>query len=639
MEQIGGSKGRSLFSRFNVYNEDSDPRVVDTRKQFSDFETGPLVEEPLLKSVKPSATVKARLINPVGRRADDTVRISKLMTKAGGITWVAHQAELESIQRRSKEKMLDAGLEHNDASVLKFLKNIGKSLLDTAHLTAKTLTQVAASGTGLHITPYLEARGYLKDSTGKVINGAERAIEGTGIRIDHKVGERKDSELYKRWQLTGSESINRQTDVHPLDNKDASTEKGSLRFTHKDKYMLEKNGDESFFLPGQRNIQYFNLDNLSESDAKKVVEKNENYQGEKRSLKREYEIREGERSLKPSHFFTGDIQYEEQYTMPSTDMKLAADNSGSYINRMKTYFEENEGTFIESKIRGVGAESSEDYSKDRHFVLYKGAEGTGTGTSRTLSGEDRAPQQHNKGAYTTVDFTSASLLESLKSPSNPNALVYEDSYSGLIPFMITSITPEMRYYLEFEANLESFDDSFTGTWSNHNYVGRAEKFWIYNNFDRKINFSFIAVSTGKQNLMTLYKRLNKLAGVTAPTYKNGVFMRGTLSSITIGEYVTDLKGIIGSVKFNWEHDYMWELDSGKSIQVPMVLKVSVDFTPIHDFVPTSLDLDYFGYKGTAKSYQSEGGAGSEEDSNTKLPVVSSNKEKDILTVEKVAEKR
>lgn len=159
---------------------------------------------------------------------------------------------------------------------------------------------------------------------------------------------------------------------------------------------------------------------------------------------------------------------------------------------------------------------------------------------------------------------------------------------GLVPFEISSITPEMRYYMAFEATLDSFNDNFTGNWNGTQYVGRAENFYIYTGFDRQIDFSFKAFASRPEYLYTLYRKLNALAGTTAPTYKDGVFMRGTLTSVSIGDLLVDQKGFFKGIRFNWKQDYQWEIDD-KILRVPLVLDVSINFTPIHDFVPESIN--------------------------------------------------
>lgn len=185
-------------------------------------------------------------------------------------------------------------------------------------------------------------------------------------------------------------------------------------------------------------------------------------------------------------------------------------------------------------------------------------------------------------------------------------------YLSLIPFCLTTITPDNRTYLNFEANLDSFDDSYTGNWSGTQYIGRAEQFYTYTGFDRKINFAFKVVARKADDLKPLYQKLNILCTSTAPTYDSGkYFMRGTLGSITVGDLVSNQVGFFNSVKVSWKTDYPWEIGNVHSswegqvgieiIRVPHLLDVSVGFTPIHNFnveMANISDRDrvYFGKK-------------------------------------------
>jgi hypothetical protein len=88
-----------------------------------------------------------------------------------------------------------------------------------------------------------------------------------------------------------------------------------------------------------------------------------------------------------------------------------------------------------------------------------------------------------------------------------------------------------------------------------------------------------------------------LASATAPTYANGgQFMRGTLTKITVGDYIYELPGVLNSVNYNWNTEYPWEIamlepeNTGQDDfeqELPMVMDCSIDFTPIHTFTPTT----------------------------------------------------
>ena len=143
--------------------------------------------------------------------------------------------------------------------------------------------------------------------------------------------------------------------------------------------------------------------------------------------------------------------------------------------------------------------------------------------------------------------------------------------------------------LYFRAFLSSFTDNFQGSWNNTKYLGRAEDFYTYQGFNRTISIGFKAAAFSRQELKPIYKKLVMLASTTAPTYSgNNGFMRGTLVTSTIGDYLVNQPGFISSVDYSWQTEYPWEIKLGgedeKDVQqVPHILDVTLAFTPIHRF--------------------------------------------------------
>ena len=145
----------------------------------------------------------------------------------------------------------------------------------------------------------------------------------------------------------------------------------------------------------------------------------------------------------------------------------------------------------------------------------------------------------------------------------------------------------------FRAFLDSFDDNFTGNWNTHNYIGRGENFYTYGGFDRNISLSFKIAAATRQEMFPLYRKMVLLASTTAPTYGEGSFMKGTIVKMTVGDYIYNTYGIIESVNYSWQTEYPWEIamKNPESIidddqqELPMVMDCSVNFRPIHDFVP------------------------------------------------------
>ena len=181
----------------------------------------------------------------------------------------------------------------------------------------------------------------------------------------------------------------------------------------------------------------------------------------------------------------------------------------------------------------------------------------------------------------------------------------------LIKFRFHILTPDGKEkVLYFRAYLDSFGDNYTGQWNPVKYLGRAEDFQIYSGFQRKISLSFKIAASTRSEMKPIYEKMIWLASATAPTYANdGQFMRGTITKITVGDYIYELPGVLNSVNYTWNTEYPWEIamvepeSTGQDDfeqELPMVMDCSIDFTPIHTFTPTTGLKQYITTKVTEK---------------------------------------
>jgi len=157
-----------------------------------------------------------------------------------------------------------------------------------------------------------------------------------------------------------------------------------------------------------------------------------------------------------------------------------------------------------------------------------------------------------------------------------------------------------RKYMHFRSFIDSFSDSYDADWSPISYMGRAEKFYKYKGFDRKISMGFTVVAQSKDELNVMYDKLNFLASSLAPEYLDSLtsgYMAGNLSYITLGDYLNDQPGIITSLTYDIPEDSPWEINrdtefvsgsivNGTVRQLPHMIKVTLNFTPIHKFRPS-----------------------------------------------------
>jgi hypothetical protein len=134
--------------------------------------------------------------------------------------------------------------------------------------------------------------------------------------------------------------------------------------------------------------------------------------------------------------------------------------------------------------------------------------------------------------------------------------------------------------LVFLAYLTDYSDTFDSSWNDVKYVGRAEKFYIFNEFKRSISFGFNIPCFNPSNLAVQHTKLNNLASILAGTYNNGL-LGGIITKLKLGNYVDNEPGIITSLNFSPIQDSSWDLDN----LLAFYIKVTVSFTLIHDMLP------------------------------------------------------
>ena len=145
----------------------------------------------------------------------------------------------------------------------------------------------------------------------------------------------------------------------------------------------------------------------------------------------------------------------------------------------------------------------------------------------------------------------------------------------------------------FRAFLDDFKDNYNATHNEFNYNGRGETFYTYNSFKRNISLSFKVAAQSRWEMMPIYRKLNYLVSNVAPEYSSFGRIRTPFIKLTVGSWCDRVPGILNSVNLSWQKDYPWEIsidgpENGMDkhmVVLPHVLDVSVEFTPVHNFLP------------------------------------------------------
>jgi hypothetical protein len=158
----------------------------------------------------------------------------------------------------------------------------------------------------------------------------------------------------------------------------------------------------------------------------------------------------------------------------------------------------------------------------------------------------------------------------------------------LVKFRIQSVKndkPDLSNFMIFRALLTNLTDNVDAKWTDINYVGRGNPFYIYNGFSRKIQIGFKVAALSAEEMMPMYSKLNYLMSTLMPEYVNNA-MQGNLHRMTIGNYLDGQLGIIDSLSYTVSNDSPWEIaldepEGGVAqLILPHIIEVSLGFTPI-----------------------------------------------------------
>lgn len=259
---------------------------------------------------------------------------------------------------------------------------------------------------------------------------------------------------------------------------------------------------------------------------------------------------------------------------------------------------------------GANSEIETGVSKQRRQQLLGGEPSSYTSFNRTKTFGEGNPGQkrENKALY---------HVWSSKSNPSPELTIYQpdlinaqtlynsraaksgEGYDDFIKFHIGvlnldnpgSQTHEFTW-VHFRAALTSFSDNYQASWNPYKYIGRGNTFYKYDGYTRGISMGFDVVVSSKYEQPFVYDKLNYLASTLSPNYSSAGYMRGNIIKLTVGDYLSEVYGILNSINYVIPQESLWDigrkpdgtLDQENSLQLPQYIQVSnFTFTPIHNF--------------------------------------------------------
>ena len=500
------------------------------------------------------------------KRVDDLSRVAQMLIDRPGLKHLGNEALLHQIGVQDRfEKSRKSGKSVAGA----LLKELGGTALTTVKVVGSTIAQVPVNGTGTHFLRGFRTDTYLQPTNGNHfsqfasffgaggVEGAPSAIKGREIVGTIETALLTDTRS-SNFDYTGEDVL---LDRNEKLNVPTGSNQAKINAINGKRVEVAPSGSgigNTTSTPGGMGGSRSNqLDKISQSEFVKVTGDDTKISGNKGTdylfdpiIPTEYTYLTQKQAIKSRN---GNITKESRLTLgdqgaPSTDAQ--------YQTARKT---------------------------NKYWIQSDGIKGAEIDKLNALAERDVRVNGNTEGR-------------------------------DIIKFRFNILTPEGEHILYFRAYLDSFADNFSGQWNPVKYLGRAEDFQVYGGFQRKINLSFKIAASTRAEMKSIYRKMVYLASATAPTYTGGKdiggqFMRGTLTKITVGDYVYELPGVLNSVNYTWNTEYPWEIAMSEPEQggdadmqeLPMVMDCSIDFTPIHTFTPTTGIKDKYFTAGTTEA--------------------------------------
>ena len=161
-----------------------------------------------------------------------------------------------------------------------------------------------------------------------------------------------------------------------------------------------------------------------------------------------------------------------------------------------------------------------------------------------------------------------------------------------IPFKFKDVRNNKS--IVFRAILTDITDTFTPNYNPENYIGRPDSVYVYTGTSREIGFTFDVYPKSDSELVTIWEKLNYLAGQTYPHWTDadihgGRGMISPFTELTIGQMYSDTPGYISTLTYTVMNEGTYETVFAK---LPKYIQVAVTFQYIGKRLPSATQKHY-----------------------------------------------
>ena len=144
-------------------------------------------------------------------------------------------------------------------------------------------------------------------------------------------------------------------------------------------------------------------------------------------------------------------------------------------------------------------------------------------------------------------------------------------------------------YLQFSAVINNVNESITPEYSEQRYLGRPDKYYVYNGVDRDVSLEFTLYPHSHREMPFIMEKLNYLVGLCYPQYSTAGFMISPNVELTIGDMFRDQPGFIQTLSVNVQDNTTWEMER---FQFPKHITANLTFRYFGKHIPHQFGKHY-----------------------------------------------
>ena len=257
--------------------------------------------------------------------------------------------------------------------------------------------------------------------------------------------------------------------------------------------------------------------------------------------------------------------------------------------------------YASNKLKVVGGEEILNYNQIREFANDASITKTSFNDFRSKYNQNGTKITKLKDKITgySPNYYTEKNIERRVGLGNYDNSIGQEQEGGDYPDLIKlSFTTDGVGTIQFRGTVNSINETFTPSWTEIKYSGRAENAYLYDTFGRELNFGFRVYAYSVSELQPMWQRLEKLGKMTMPTYVSSGY-RGNITKFTLGTMYKNFPALISSLQYAIPDEFTWEIGlnkGSKGNELPMGVDVTIGLkllgkklhstenTPIYDYI-------------------------------------------------------